>query len=266
MCTLSYISIFHGNEINLSFFLALQSFGLFEPLLRQTQAAVKNKRPCEEITELIDYQSKKQVKSSYSDNLSLGCTPNNYMDSDSDQSGVVSEYCEARNDQLVSDNDNMDNDTNFKLTSSTIPSVTRIIESTMQDRAEKPPISARIDLNTQENLTSISSDIKQIFLFNAITDDKQLTSISPGKMKREIDTLVGVVDDVEYRRNGSLLITCKDFNQVSTLLNLKATRLPLSQLPIKAAVSWSTQMVYGRLYAPEMKDDSLNPRLLPSRG
>ena len=67
--------------------------------------------------------------------------------------------------------------------------------------------------------------------------------------------MIGVVDDVEHRRNGSLLITTKTLDQLKNLL--KQTRLPVSQTPIKASIAWSTQTVCGKIFAPEFEEDTL---------
>jgi hypothetical protein len=59
---------------------------------------------------------------------------------------------------------------------------------------------------------------------------------------------------VEHRRNGSLLITTNTLEQLKQLV--KITRLPLSQIPIRGSIAWSTQTVCGKLFAPELVEDT----------
>lgn len=114
------------------------------------------------------------------------------------------------------------------------------------------PTTAKVDLNA--NLANLPQTALQVFIHNA-TDNKKLATINPYKIKAEIDTLCGPVNNVEHRRNGTLLITAKTADQVQTLV--KATRLPISQIPIKGSVAWSTQTVSGKIYAPEFAEDTL---------
>ena len=65
----------------------------------------------------------------------------------------------------------------------------------------------------------------------------------------------GEVEDVDYRRNGSLLITCKSKEQVQTIIN--TTQLPISKIKTKGSLAWSSQTINGVVFAPEFVEDSL---------
>lgn len=117
------------------------------------------------------------------------------------------------------------------------------------------PLSARVNLNTEENLANIPDSTRQVFLHNDSAYEKKLASLSPIKIKKEIDLMIGKVENVEHRRNGSLLITTRDINQVKYLTKIR--KLPISNIAVKGSIAWSTQTVSGKLFAPELAGETL---------
>ena len=98
-------------------------------------------------------------------------------------------------------------------------------------------ITPRIYLQNLKNTDHMPDGIRKIFLSNYSDEDKRLSSLSPRIVQLEIDKLVGEVENMEYRRNGSLLIMTKTAEQIRTLS--KCTRLPLSNIAIKSSIAVS---------------------------
>lgn len=207
-----------------------------------------NKRPLEElIPEELEaptikrnkQNDKKQTAKDSNNNDSMDDSI--YYDSEINMSGIISDDCREQ-----------------QSTSSSRPTLKTINTDTVETQNNKTyiPTTAKIDLNA--NLENLPQTALQVFIHNA-TEDKKLATINPYKIKAEIDTLCGPVNNVEHRRNGSLLITTKSTDQVQTIV--KSTRLPISQIPIKGSVAWSTQTVSGKIYAPEFAEDTLSDLL-----
>ena len=91
-----------------------------------------------------------------------------------------------------------------------------------QQVGAKQPISARINLDTAENINSLTeeSETRQVLL-QSVGDSKPLAYINPFKLKRDLDEIVGEIEGVEHRRNGAILVTTKTMAQVKTLIDTK---------------------------------------------
>lgn len=83
--------------------------------------------------------------------------------------------------------------------------------------------------------------------------------MDPFRIGKEIDLICGQVEKVEYKPSGSLLITKKTLRQVTNLLQLKS--FTAQNIPINAQVAWGQQISYGKLYAPEFSQDTLDELL-----
>ena len=81
----------------------------------------------------------------------------------------------------------------------------------------------------------------------------------PCLLQREVDQLLSPINKIEYLRSGSLLLSTKTFNQVSSLLD--STHLPTSKIPITNSVAWNQQFTYIKLYAREFSFDTLETTL-----
>jgi len=115
-----------------------------------------------------------------------------------------------------------------------------------------------VRLNLDEHLASHSdslpNNIRQVFLSS--TDNRvRLSSINPFKIGSGIDKICGPVESVVHKRSGSLLITTKSMEQVHKILQCKT--FPENDIPVSAKISWSSQISYGKIYAPEFLDSSL---------
>lgn len=117
--------------------------------------------------------------------------------------------------------------------------------------------SARVDL-TKLHKNDIPSNAKQIVL-SSLSDTPKLTSYNPVKIKRAIDMLCGEVENLEYLRSGNLMITVKNEDQLQKILD--ANNLPIINIAISASIAWTRLFSYGKIYAPELANDSL-PELL----
>ena len=110
---------------------------------------------------------------------------------------------------------------------------------------------ARLDLST---ITDIPSDIKQIYMVST-DSQRKLTACNPIKLKTEIDSICGPVEELSYQRNGSLLITVANNLQINNII--KAENLPSLNISIKSTIAWNHKFTYGKIYAPELLEDSL---------
>ena len=82
-----------------------------------------------------------------------------------------------------------------------------------------------------------------------------LTKINPIRIQQAIDNLTGEVEDVKYLSAGSLIITCKSFEQAKQFLDTNFLVLPdpdSVSIPIKASVAVNEQSVKGKIYAPSV--------------
>ena len=82
-----------------------------------------------------------------------------------------------------------------------------------------------------------------------------LTKINPIRIQQAIDNLTGEVEDVKYLSAGSLIITCKSFDQAKKFLDTNFLVLPdpdSISIPIKASVAVNEQSVKGKIYAPSV--------------
>ena len=63
------------------------------------------------------------------------------------------------------------------------------------------------------------------------------------------------MDRVDHKKSGSFLITTKTLQQVHTIM--KAKTLTEDNIPIKTTIAYTNQLSYGRIYAPEFLECSL---------
>jgi hypothetical protein len=118
----------------------------------------------------------------------------------------------------------------------------------------KKPASARIDLNDPENLKNIPDNTRQVIV-TSLDTSKSLTKINPFRIGQELKSICGDVHNVEYQRSGNILITTLTLDQVVKLL--KVQYLTEAKIPVKVCVAWGKQLTYGKLYAPEFQQDTL---------
>ena len=95
-------------------------------------------------------------------------------------------------------------------------------------------------------------------MIKAIKPEECLTKLNPHKIGKEIDRICGVVQDVIYQRSGSLLIVPKTADQTQALLN--TTEL-FNNVKVQTSIAWSSELSYGKVYAPEFQEDSLESLL-----
>ena len=98
------------------------------------------------------------------------------------------------------------------------------------------------------------NDTRHVFI-TSTDPTKKLTSFNPIKLQKDIDSICGPVNKVEYQRSGSLLITTETIEQVQKLL--KAKQFNVLNITITASVAWTRHFSYGKLYAREFLEDSI---------
>lgn len=117
--------------------------------------------------------------------------------------------------------------------------------------------SARIDLNSAENVHNLPQSTRQVVLTSSDAQTK-LSRLNPFRIAKAMDALCGPVQSVEHQRSGALLITTKTLEQVHTLLEAKSLKIGEDSHPVTGTIAWSTQFSYGKIFAPELQDESLD--------
>jgi hypothetical protein len=113
---------------------------------------------------------------------------------------------------------------------------------------------ARIDLNSPESLANLPQNTRQV-LISSSDENITLAKLNPFRIQQEIDSICNEVENVEHCKSGSLLVTTKTIEQVHTLLKLK--HFTANKIPVTSVIAWSKQLSYGKLFAPEFQEDSL---------
>lgn len=121
-----------------------------------------------------------------------------------------------------------------------------------------PLRSARLDLNTPSHTTNLPPNTRQVFL-TSTNPSYNLAKINPIKLAHDIDACCGAVASVSHKTSGSLLITTNTLEQVHTLLRL--TSFSSSDIPVRSTVAWESQLSQGKLYAPELQDETVDSLL-----
>jgi hypothetical protein len=81
-------------------------------------------------------------------------------------------------------------------------------------------------------------------------------------MAKSLDTLCGTVADVVPLRSGGILVTCIRQAQVKTLLAASSMNLANNNsINIKTSIALANQTVMGKIYAPELQDETLDSLL-----
>ena len=112
---------------------------------------------------------------------------------------------------------------------------------------------ARVDL-TQNNNPDLIATSRHLLI--AGTDPhRRITTLNPLKLQTDIDAICGPISKMEYLKNGTIIATTFTATQTDSLL--RATILPSFNLPISVSIAWARQFTYGKIYAPELSQDSL---------
>ena len=116
----------------------------------------------------------------------------------------------------------------------------------------RPNPAARVDLS---QLTEIPADTRQVTI-TSLDPSISLTKFNPIKLAKAIDEITGKpVSKVEHLRSGSLMITCETLAQVKLFLSCKT--FSDKNIPTKATIAWNKHFSYGKIYAPELKEETL---------
>jgi len=121
---------------------------------------------------------------------------------------------------------------------------------------------ARLDLTKLEMADKIPPSIRQVYISNAEQNSDVprilLTKINPFKIGKEIESICGAVQNIEYKKSGSILITTKSVEQVQALLK---TKVFFSSISVNVTIAWSSRLSEGKLYAPEFAGETMEELL-----
>jgi hypothetical protein len=92
-------------------------------------------------------------------------------------------------------------------------------------------------------------------------DNLSLAKTNPFTLAKSIDAVcgTGAVDEIQHLKSGGIFITCKNIQSVKLLL--KTTYLLLTnnnKIPIKVTIALTNQTVSGKIFAPEVSNESLD--------
>lgn len=121
---------------------------------------------------------------------------------------------------------------------------------------QQRPLSARLDLDTLHQADALPADTRKVLLTSK-SDSTMLSKINPYRVGKAMDALCGPLEHIEHMRTGGLLVTTKTMSQVEQLLKLTEISFYDHQTPVSATVAWSTQLSYGKIYAPELQGETL---------
>ena len=144
---------------------------------------------------------------------------------------------------------NLDSETEEVLTDSEDIPVPRESHSTKIPTATETP--ARLDLSS---IKEIPSDTRQVII-TSLTPETSLSKLNPITLAEAIDSIDGPVNKVEHLKSGSLLITCVTLSQVETFLD--CNMFSKKNIPVKTTIAWNKHFSYGKVFAPEFKEESL---------
>ena len=119
------------------------------------------------------------------------------------------------------------------------------------------PTTARVDLN-QFLESGLPENTRQLLVSHSDPNLK-LTSNNPCKIEIGLNKICGKIEKLDYLKSGSILVTTKTLIQTEKLL--KTTMLPEFNIPIKITIAWSRQLTYGKIWAPEFGNDTLQEML-----
>ena len=111
---------------------------------------------------------------------------------------------------------------------------------------------AKINL---DQLDTLPDNINQIIIASSDIGNK-LTTYNPQKIRAGIELICGEVKNAEYLRSGSILVTIKTKEQIAQIKNCQI--FPVLDIPIVNKIAWTHQFTYGKLWAPELKRDTVN--------
>ena len=119
---------------------------------------------------------------------------------------------------------------------------------------EKP---AQLNLSGPSISDIMPSNARKLFL-TATDSDTRLANMNPILTKKSIDSLAGPVKDIQYLKTGNLFVECCSPTQMTQLLEMTKLTINLKDVPVKFSLALADQSVRGKIYAPNLKDCSLD--------
>ena len=123
----------------------------------------------------------------------------------------------------------------------------------------RKPCYSKVDLNLPENARQIPASVRQVIIIRKDNSKGILSKMNPLTISRIINNICGEVEDVIYKRSGSLIVNAKTFKQVETLLKIK--KFSEKQIPIETKIAWGNETSQGKISAPEFLEDNLDDLL-----
>ena len=136
---------------------------------------------------------------------------------------------------------------------------TQAATSSQQDQTDSPPTSARIDLNSAEQLENIPALIRNVYV-TSMDGRSNIAKLNPFKLARAVDNPCGAVERVDHKKSGNSLNTTTTIEQVHHILRAKT--FTGDKISIRTTTAWTSQLAYGKVCAPEFLESSLNELLV----
>ena len=117
--------------------------------------------------------------------------------------------------------------------------------------------SARLDLASLHPHDNLPISTRKI-LISSTSDAQPLSRINPYRVGKAMDALCGPVDSIDHKRSGALIVTTKTLEQAALLLRTTEIAFYDVATPVRTTVAWNTQLSYGKIYAPELQEETLD--------
>lgn len=205
--------------------------------------------PPQELSRSMSCESNTSQTSHSSDIISDGCIPISQPTLASTNESSNPPQAQALTVSSNNIGNSKDTDKNNNTTTTT-----QSVRSKQQINSNNNSRVARVNLNSQENLSNLPTSTRQVFLTSTETSHN-IAKMNPLRIAAELDQICDKVVNVEHKSSGSLLITTHTIEQVQTLL--KVTQF-IDGIPVQAAVAWESHLSQGKLFAPELRDESLD--------
>ena len=183
----------------------------------------------------------------------------NISDSESYISGVISD---SDNSVISPVNKVTDPSTNVlpslipapAILCSTSTNAAYVTPSNSQQTLLNPPLSV---INSHSFISNLPSDVRKLHMVS-LSQSFTLSKLNPIKLGQAIHSVCGNVENIQHLKSGGIFITCISFPQVEKLLHVSILPFASSNISVKVSVALNSQSVQGKIYAPELLDESLS--------
>lgn len=142
----------------------------------------------------------------------------------------------------------------------------RVNETNEKTRTNKPlktiQPKAQIDMNNADFNNNLPENTRFVHI-SSNDETVTLSKTNPLILKKTITELCGPIKNCNYLRTGALILECNTLEQVKKLLKTEILEFKYKDrevtkvIPIKTTISLAHQASYGKIYAPELTDMTL---------